>query len=113
VISIAALRRLFPQRVIPRFGDVPWPPHSPDRTAPDFFLWGYLTSKVYSNRPTDLHTLKGNIREEIAKLSEETLQAVMRSFLTRVHLCIEGGWWPPKRHCTQKVKLCKKSLAPW
>ena len=19
-----------------------------------------------------------------------------------------GGWWPPKRHCTQKVKLCKK-----
>ena len=39
VISIAALRRLFPQRVISRFGDVPWPPRSPDLTAPDFFLW--------------------------------------------------------------------------
>ena len=37
VISIAALRRLFPQRVISRFGDVPWPPRSPDLTAPDFF----------------------------------------------------------------------------
>jgi hypothetical protein len=51
----------------------------------------YLKSKVYSNRPTDLHALKENIREEIAKFSEETLQAVMRSFLTRVHLCIEEG----------------------
>jgi hypothetical protein len=27
-ISMAALRRLFPQRVILRFGDVPWPPGS-------------------------------------------------------------------------------------
>ena len=91
MISIAALCRLFPQRVISRFGDMSWPPHLPDLTASDFFLWGYLKSKVYSNRPTDLHTLKENIREEIAKLSEETLQAIICSFLTRVHLCIEEG----------------------
>ena len=69
------------------------PPRSPDLTAPDFFLWGYLKSKVYSNRPTVLHALKEIIRDEIPNLSEETLQAVMRSFVTRVHLCIEecGG----------------------
>jgi len=53
VISIAAFRLLFPQWVISRFGDVPWPPRSPDLTAPYFFLWGYLKSKVYSTRPTD------------------------------------------------------------
>jgi hypothetical protein len=41
MISIAAFRRLFPQRVISRFGDVPWPPLSPELTAPDFFPWGY------------------------------------------------------------------------
>jgi len=46
---------------------------------------------VYSTRPTDLHALKENMREEIAKLSEETLQALMRTFVTRVHLCIEDG----------------------
>jgi len=91
VISIAALRHLFLQRVISCFGDVPWPPHSPDLTATDCFLWGYLKSKVYSNCPTDLHTLKENIREEITKISKETLQAIMCSFLTRVHLCIEEG----------------------
>jgi len=45
VISIAALRRLFPQRVISRFGDVPWPPRSPDLTAPGFFLWGLFEKK--------------------------------------------------------------------
>ena len=46
VISIAALRHLFPQQVISHFGDMPWPPRSPDLTAPDFFLWGYLKNKV-------------------------------------------------------------------
>ena len=86
---MAAFRRLFPQRVISRYGDVPWPPRSPDLTAPDFFQWDYLKSKVYCTRPTDLHALNENIREEIAKPLEEKLQAVMRSFLTRVHLCIE------------------------
>ena len=39
MISIAALRRLFPQWVISRFGDVPWPPRSPDLTASDFFFF--------------------------------------------------------------------------
>jgi hypothetical protein len=50
-----------------------------------------LKSEVYSNRPADLHALRENIREEIANLSEETLQAFMRSLLTRVHLCIKEG----------------------
>ena len=58
MISIVAFRHLFPQRVISSFGDVPWPPRSPDLTAPHFFLWGYLKSEVYSTRPTDLHALK-------------------------------------------------------
>ena len=36
VISIAAFHRFFPQRVVSRFGDVPWPPCLRDLTAPDF-----------------------------------------------------------------------------
>jgi len=62
------------------------------RNSSRLFSVDYLKSKVYSNLPTDLYTLKENIREEIAKLSEEMLPALMRSFLTRVRLCIvEGG----------------------
>jgi len=90
VFSIAALCRLFPQRAISHFSDITWPPCSPDLIAPDFFLWGYLKSKVYSTCPTELHALKENIQEEIAK-PEETLQAVMRTIVTHVHLCIEEG----------------------
>jgi len=53
------------------------------------FSVGLSGKKVYSTRPTDLHALKENIREEIAKLSEETLQALMCTFITRMRLCIE------------------------
>jgi hypothetical protein len=37
-ISMAVLHGLFPQRLISHYGDVPWPPHSPDLSVPDFFL---------------------------------------------------------------------------
>jgi hypothetical protein len=46
VINMAVLRNLFPQQVLSHFGDVPWPPCLVDLTAPDFFLWRYLKSKV-------------------------------------------------------------------
>jgi len=57
------------------------------------FFCGVIWKKVYSTRLTDLYALKENmsIREEIVKLSGETLQAVMRTFESRVHLCIEEG----------------------
>jgi hypothetical protein len=38
-----------------------WPPRSPDLTAPDYFLWGYLKQVVYSNRPKIIYDLKQNI----------------------------------------------------
>jgi hypothetical protein len=42
--SITAVRQMFLQHVVLRFGDVPWIPNSPDLSACDFFLWGYLKS---------------------------------------------------------------------
>jgi len=46
---------------------------------------------VYITCPAGLLALKENVRQETAKLSEETLQALMRTFITHVHLCIEQG----------------------
>ena len=65
---------------------------------------------MYSTRPTDLHALKENIREEIAKLSEETLQAVTRTFVTRVHLCIEEGGGHLKDSVHKKWNYVKKKV---
>ena len=90
VISMAALRLLFSQRVISRFGDMP--PRSPDLTALDVFSVGLFENKACSRCPVGLNALKQAIRDEIINISEETLREGMRIFLTRVHLCIhEGG----------------------
>jgi hypothetical protein len=109
VFCMATVRRSFPQRVISRFGDVSWPPRSPDLTASDFFLWFYLKSKVYSTRPTDVGALKQKIREEIANISEETLREAMHSFSTRVRLCIQEVGSHIK-YIVHKVKQCKNKL---
>ena len=42
-------------------GNVKWPPRSCDLTPLEFFLWGYLKKKVYSNGPQTIHQLKENI----------------------------------------------------
>jgi hypothetical protein len=36
--NTTALRNLFPQQVVYGFGDVSWPPRSPDLTAPNIFF---------------------------------------------------------------------------
>jgi len=44
---MALLRERFGEQFISRLGPVNWPPISYDITPLDFFLWGYVKSKVY------------------------------------------------------------------
>ena len=60
-VKIEILEIVFPNRLISRFGDVPWATQSPDLTRLDFFLWTPLKGKVYIYRPRDLDELKENI----------------------------------------------------
>jgi hypothetical protein len=46
-----------------------WPPRSPDLNPCDYFLWGYLKSRVYNPLPKDLDDLKANIEREIKILA--------------------------------------------
>lgn len=86
------LRQQFPNRIISKNGDLRWPPRSPDLTAPDFFLWGYLKDKVYVNKPQTLQQLKDNIQEEIDRIPQETLNKVMENAIKRAHFCVrENG----------------------
>jgi len=48
--------------------------------------------------------------EEIPKLLKETLQAIMRSFLTRLHLCIEEGGGHLKDIVHKKWNYVKKKV---
>jgi hypothetical protein len=56
--------------------------------ACDFFLWGYLKSKVYEKRPRTTEDLKENIRDEVAAISPIMLQRVMQNFQTRLRECV-------------------------
>ncbi|CAK9806307.1 hypothetical protein ANTPLA_LOCUS4829 [Anthophora plagiata] len=90
------LRRLSPNRLILKNGDYDWPPRSPDLTPADFFLWGYLKSKVYVSAPRSLQELKDAIRKEITEIMLETLQKVMENAQKRAFLCIvhKGNHFP-------------------
>lgn len=88
--SMGELREMFGARVISHRGDVQWPPRSPDLNACDYFLWGYLKSRVYQDRPRTIQDLKRNIRTEVAAISPNVLQRVMRSLPLRLQECADN-----------------------
>ncbi|CAK9805746.1 hypothetical protein ANTPLA_LOCUS4646 [Anthophora plagiata] len=55
----------------------------------DFFLWGYLKSRVYSSNPRSLIQLKENIRIEMAAITETTCRTVLRNCTSRLEECRE------------------------
>ena len=80
-------------RLISRNSSFKWPPYSPDLNPCDYFLWGYLKSKVYSPYPSTTEELKKNIRREFKKISKETIGKVVENFAARAQLVIskKGG----------------------
>jgi len=83
---MTVVRQKFPRNVVSRFGDVPWPPRSPDLSACDFFL--YLKSKVYVRKSRTVDDLKVSIREEIVTVPREMLVNVMQNFEERLQTCV-------------------------
>ncbi|KAH8420105.1 hypothetical protein KR009_005943 [Drosophila setifemur] len=68
------LHERFRGRVISRKGDVNWLPRSCDLTPLDFFLWGFLKSQVYANKPQSIVALKANITQAIAQIQPDSVQ---------------------------------------
>ena len=56
--TMALLKEHFPVCLISRIGDLSWPSRSPDLRPADFFLRGFLKSKVYITKPSNLGELK-------------------------------------------------------
>jgi hypothetical protein len=81
------LRQLFGERIISKNSQINWPPRSPDFSAPDYFLWGYLKEQMYVNKPRTLEQLKENIRAEIRVLEPETLTNIMNNAIERARIC--------------------------
>ena len=77
--------------VISRGGDVPWPARSPDFSVCDYFLWGYLESRVFICKPRTIAKLKQSVKEEIAAIPEQVTRRVMENLGVRLKQCLRNG----------------------
>ncbi|GFX04349.1 transposable element Tc3 transposase [Trichonephila clavipes] len=82
--TIDLLKDTFGDRLISRFGPVNWPPRSCDLTPPDYFLWGYVKSLVYADKPQTLAHLEDNIRRVIADIRPQMLEKVIENWTSRL-----------------------------
>ncbi|GFX84049.1 uncharacterized protein TNCV_4858571 [Trichonephila clavipes] len=82
--TIDLLKDTFGNRLISRFGPVNWPPKSCDLTPLDYFLWGYVKSLVYADKPQTLDHLEDNIRRVIADIRPQMLEKVIESWTFRL-----------------------------
>jgi hypothetical protein len=67
-----------------------WPPHSPDLTPPDFYLWGAAKSAVYHDCPHTLIELKTAVTAYIRNISQADLQRVFVNKMKWIQACIDA-----------------------
>ena len=84
------LKEMFPDHLISLRADIGWLARSPDLNPCDFFLWGYLKLKVYSNRPQSIEQLEDAIRQEITAIPHEMTRRVIDNFRKRLRQCVDN-----------------------
>ncbi|GFV50482.1 uncharacterized protein TNCV_1861631 [Trichonephila clavipes] len=82
--TIDLLKDTFGDSLISRFGPVNWPPRSCDLTPLDYFLWGYVKSLVYADKPQTLDHLEDNIHRVIADIRPQMLEKVIENGTSRL-----------------------------
>ncbi|GFU13098.1 putative transposable element [Trichonephila clavipes] len=82
--TIDLLKDTLGDHLISRFGPVNWPPRSCDLTPLDYFLWGYVKSLVYADKPQTLNYLEDNILRVIADIRPQMLEKVIRNWTSRL-----------------------------
>ena len=78
------LRPVFEDRIISRRADVVWPPLGCDLTPLDYYLWGAVKDKCYTDKPETIDALKDNIREAIGEIQLHTIVNVLKNGTDRV-----------------------------
>ncbi|GFV73952.1 uncharacterized protein TNCV_1190331 [Trichonephila clavipes] len=71
-------------RIVSKCCRYPWHPRSPDLTPADFWLWGYLKSRVCLSGPSSQSELKDAIRREVSSIHPDMLHSAVAGFVTRL-----------------------------
>ncbi|GFS81083.1 putative transposable element [Trichonephila clavipes] len=90
--TIDLLKDTFGDRLISLFGPVNWPPRSCDLAPLDYFLWGYVKSLVYADKPQTLNHLEDNIRRVIADIRPQMLEKSHRKLDDQIGLHPSQPW---------------------
>ncbi|GFS57357.1 putative DD41D transposase [Trichonephila clavipes] len=91
--TIDLFKDTFGDRLISRFGPVNWPPNSCDLTPLDYFLWSYVKSLVYADKPRKRLTIwKDNIRRVIADIRPQMLGKVIEKVDVQIGLHPSQPW---------------------
>lgn len=85
---LARLKALFPGKVISKGGDFPWPPRSPDLSPLDFFLWGHLKERVFSQPVHTLRQLRTRIKAAVGSVSGSTVRRALDNLQVRSRWCV-------------------------
>ncbi|GFW91879.1 uncharacterized protein TNCV_4080391 [Trichonephila clavipes] len=100
--TIDLLKDTFGDGLISRFGPVNWPPRSCDLTPLDYFLWGYVKSLVYADKPQTLDPLENNIRRVIADIRPQIMEKVIENW-TSIWDYIQASRGSPMPEITFKM----------
>ncbi|GFW69934.1 putative transposase [Trichonephila clavipes] len=92
--TIDLLKDTLGDRLISRFGPVNRSPRSCDLTPLDYFLWGYVKSLVYADKPQTLDHLEDNIRRVIADIWPQMLEKVIENWTSRLDYIRASGGSP-------------------
>ena len=53
----------------------------------DYFMWGYVKSMVYVNKPTTIDELRTNMEREIAAVSADLCLKIVKNRVLRLDFC--------------------------
>ena len=82
------------------------PPHYPELTLSDFFLWGHLKERAYNNNPHMLNDVKKTILQAISNITPTMMRHMLRNMRNCVELCLQENdghfqylLWTPSVYC--------------
>ncbi|GFX52068.1 uncharacterized protein TNCV_4653971 [Trichonephila clavipes] len=82
--TIDLLKDTLGDRLILRFGPVNRPPRSCDLTPLDYFLWGYVKSLVYADKPQALTIWKATFAVLLPIYGQQMLEKVIENWTSRL-----------------------------
>ena len=96
IATIDLLKSKFGDKLISRNGPVNWPARSCDLTPLDYFLWGYVKSLVYADKPATIDALEANIVRVLRDIRPAVLEKVAKNWTSSMRFVknSRGGHMP-------------------